>query len=709
MPTTVKPRPDELHSAPAPSSQSGRLLMAALHRPSAPGWIAAALLFAWYSATMARGLMWFDSAELALVAQELGLGHPPGQPLYTLLLAAFARLPGLTALTGMNLLSAVAAAACALPAHSLLLRASSMAACGSDGPFFRTLPGPACRLLCLLCVGAVAPVWDQATRIEVYAPATLLSLWLLAAGARAWQEGRSDLPSWLGLGLLAGGLAAINPVFALSATAAVGLLVLPGLLRAGPWAFGRASLGALAGGSLGLSSYLYLLWVRDRGARLVWGELHSAGGLWSYLCGADYSHAGHSSWSLIPEHLWEWAAWLLAQGALPVVLLGFAGWLVASRLRRGAVLLLLPAAVGFAFSMSYSRYFPEVPDFNGYLAPAIWLGAVGLGALLQRLGPRQALAVGLLLLASTTLSGERPLWRRSRAGLQMPEELADGWLESAPRDAMLLVSSDHLVFPLMYLQQALGRRRDVVLVNTGFAASSWYWRLLYELHPGLSRIDLRASSSYERLRRLVSAEEQRPVIVESLPMAVALGLRPCPARWGFAAREASRVGECQPLSGQELGLDAWWSGPEGQDLISPRVLAALARVRGEGLWALGDASAALRALRSGVPPRVARTLTVPAGLLRSPSLPPLSDPEPVLIGSAARNLALGAAALQALGRPNAAKSWAVAWDAGVRCGFALGSLHPRGSMLPGIDGSVWPKRDKAVRSRLHLEPVRAGR
>ena len=46
-----------------------------------PGLIAAALLLAWYAATMARGLLWFDTGELALVGSTLGLGHPPGHGL----------------------------------------------------------------------------------------------------------------------------------------------------------------------------------------------------------------------------------------------------------------------------------------------------------------------------------------------------------------------------------------------------------------------------------------------------------------------------------------------------------------------------------------------------------------------------------------------------------------------------------------------------
>src|SRR4051812_46259965 len=43
-------------------------------------------------ATAARDLQPYDSAEFALNAAQLGVGHPPGQPLYLLVSAALVRL-----------------------------------------------------------------------------------------------------------------------------------------------------------------------------------------------------------------------------------------------------------------------------------------------------------------------------------------------------------------------------------------------------------------------------------------------------------------------------------------------------------------------------------------------------------------------------------------------------------------------------------------
>lgn len=607
---------------------------------------------------MARDLMWFDSGELALVGQQLGLGHPPGQPLYTLLLGLAGRLPFIPPLVAMNLLSALPAALCALPADALLRRLTSLAA-----------PG---RVLLLLAAGALAPVWDQASRIEVYALAALLLLVLLAVGLRAREVHPAAPGAWAVIGLLAGLLGAVNPVFAVAGLGTVILVAAPPLRRTGFRAAGRVGLATAAGGVLGSIPYLYVLLVRGRTDRLVWGDFGSLQGVWHYFSLADYGgtarHA-HGAWGLtLLENLGTWAAWLLAQGSFAVVAVGLAGWLLSGPTRRR---ILLPAgllAAGCAFSMSYGGYHPDVPDTNGYLTPALWLAPVGLGALLQRVRPRLALVLASALLLSTLLLGERPVWKRSLAGVRMPRELAAAWLEQAPPNGLLLVGSDHLVFPAMYLQQVEGLRPDVVLFNFGFGASSWYWRHLYGRHPELARISLRAPSTTVRLRRLLEAEPERPVVVEDLPLALELGGPSCPLPWGVglgvscASPATSPEGAADPFSRL---MTRWWASPAGKDPISQRILARLARTRAVVHWAEGRPRQALQALLLGVQPDRAATLSVPDGLPLLPPGAPLPEPEPLvgdhLIGSPVGNLRLGAYLLAALGaRAEAAQWWAAA-------------------------------------------------
>ena len=42
-------------------------------------------LWLFYTYTQSHSISWFDSGELAMVGQNLGISHPPGQPFYILL------------------------------------------------------------------------------------------------------------------------------------------------------------------------------------------------------------------------------------------------------------------------------------------------------------------------------------------------------------------------------------------------------------------------------------------------------------------------------------------------------------------------------------------------------------------------------------------------------------------------------------------------
>jgi hypothetical protein len=82
--------------------------------PLAVGVLAGAL----YLATLCRSVYWYDSAEYVTAAYTLGVPHPPGYPLYTLIAHVFTWLPLPVALA-VNLLSALCAVAALLLLYGL--------------------------------------------------------------------------------------------------------------------------------------------------------------------------------------------------------------------------------------------------------------------------------------------------------------------------------------------------------------------------------------------------------------------------------------------------------------------------------------------------------------------------------------------------------------------------------------------------------------
>jgi hypothetical protein len=142
-----------------------------------------------YLVTLCPGVYWGDSAELVGASAALGIPHPPGYPLYTLLGYVATRLPLDPALC-INLMSALSASLsvglCAVIARTLGASVWSSA-------------------LGALLVGVGPCFWQQATVAEVYAPGALFlltALWMALLAINRQRFGYTLLAALIaGLGL----------------------------------------------------------------------------------------------------------------------------------------------------------------------------------------------------------------------------------------------------------------------------------------------------------------------------------------------------------------------------------------------------------------------------------------------------------------------------------------------------------------------------
>ncbi|MFN8503630.1 protein O-mannosyl-transferase family [Kouleothrix sp.] len=349
------------------------------------GVAAAALLL--YAATLLPGLGSRDTAELQWVVPTLGLAHPTGYPLYTLLGWLWCQLPlGGTPAWRLNLFSAAAAAAALAVVYALAR------ALGQRAP---------AAAIAALALGVSRAFWSQATVAEVYALAALLQALLLLALLR-WRDGR--WPLWLACLLLGLGLAHHRSI----------ILMLPGALlfvlmsrRAGgarPAVASRDLVlglgGLLAGGML----YLYVplrapAWMQSW--RQVWDHISGASLTATWLDLARLRGEGlRRIFTLARAFVWPQ---FLPAGAL-LALLG--GVRLLLRDRAAAALLLLGYALTLAFCVAY--YVADVEVFfipaHVLAAPLLGEGAMALGDAARRwLGGKQwrrALGAGLAALGA---------------------------------------------------------------------------------------------------------------------------------------------------------------------------------------------------------------------------------------------------------------------------------------------------------------------
>ncbi|HEX7476674.1 MAG TPA: DUF2723 domain-containing protein [Polyangiales bacterium] len=608
-------------------------------------WFAVLALSAVYAASMARDLSLYDSGELALAAVRLGLGHPPGQPLHTLLGFVAAHLPGVPALVGVNLVSALPGALTVLPAASL---AQTLLPARPPTVVSRALPW-------LLACGALHPsLWEPATRVEVYSLSTFFAVWALArlAAIGDGEPGsRHALAHIFQAGLALGLCASVNPMIALCTGVSVAPLILWRIVQR------RSPLCSLAyavcGGVLGLLPYLYLFAVARRTDVMVWGTPRTAQSLWLYVTLNDYVQNQQVTGATWFAHIVAWFRWAAVHQLAPLIVIGWAGHLrfgARGELGRAAGPLLLTLLVA-AFS-SASVWNLDIPDYNGYVATGLWLAFAAVPAFCVNAWLEQRRLVALVLAASLVVSAvlaPPAVLARTRQHDHLARSLAGRVFVEAPAHAIVIVEADHLVGALFYLQEAELARPDLVVLAYGLGNSSWHWERMAHLHPELAPFALRGPGGKRaRVRRFLAANAARPLLVEHLSLAAELGLRACPGglllRTGAACDAPSAPDPALPAL-LSRSLTQLGSGSPGAD----EAIAKTAFTAGESLWRLGYPRAALQALLSGVPQRMqprglrADSLAERGSALQSP-MPVWQRPVP--LGDPARNLFVAAGLLQ---------------------------------------------------------------
>ena len=107
----------------------------------------------------------------------------------------------------------------------------------------------------------------------------------------------------------------------------------------------------------------------------------------------------------------------------------------------------------------------------GFWAWGVWAG-IGAVVLAGEWG-RPAWA-GVLIAALPIALNWRAVSRRADAEAQLPRRWAEALLESTPADGVLFVSGDNDTYPLWYVQEVAGLRRDVAVVTLPLLATRWY-------------------------------------------------------------------------------------------------------------------------------------------------------------------------------------------------------------------------------------------
>ena len=429
-----------------------------------------------YAATLPRGVVLEDDGLFLMAGEHIGIAHPPGYPVYTVLLHLFMQLPfGSPAVLG-HLLSAVLGAM----------------ACGAVFLCARLLGATVLPALTAAWVFAASEhVWSQAIITEVY---TLNALLFFSIYALLLYGGRPEgvpLRPLVAAALLYG-LSLANH-WPLTVLAAPGLAL--ALLPAWKTAWRRLPLlFGLAAASAALP-YVWMVWRSQQdplisfyGPLRILGSISDTDSLLYYLARRGYAGIDVSASAGWGDR-WAYLQWFGGEVVSQLTVVGLVaascGLILLLRHRRhweacsGIVVflahsVLLIALLNFDYDYLYVSVFRPY-SLVCYGLAGLWL-AVGFQRGLEQFpfgqlvgsvrggGVRLAAAVlGCLALTAWNVQGN---WHSNdRSGSNIMQREADLVLNNLPENAVFVAFGDLEVAPYGYYRYVENRRPDITLMS----------------------------------------------------------------------------------------------------------------------------------------------------------------------------------------------------------------------------------------------------
>ena len=449
-----------------------------------------------YLTTSAPTVLFIDSGELAVVCHTLGIAHPTGYPIYTIVGRVFSFLPLKDVIFRLNLLSSL------LVCFTNLFLFLTLLLLGEKIIYVKNKNLNLWGSLVGTLIFAFTPtLWSQATTNEVYSLAIFFSSVIIYL-AILWKKNKNRKILYLLIFLY--GLSFGNHMST--------ILLLPGLIfllisKKNEIFNLKIIFQLLLFLLLGISVYLYLPIRAEQNPILNWGNPTSWDNFFRHVSGWQYQVWMFSeSFQQLKNSFLNFLKLFYCQ--FPFHLLIFVAFGLFLLIKQNSKILWFSLIVFFSNLFYGINY--KIPDIEPYFLPSflitsIWIGC-GIFFLLQlsekvkNLAPKKFITGFLIFVffIFPLLNLTKNYFEQDRSKNFFAYDYAKNILRSVKKDAIILTNIWDHYSPWLYLRYVENLRPDVKFIDVRLAIRSWHFDYLKNAYPDLFALSKEEIEEFEK-------------------------------------------------------------------------------------------------------------------------------------------------------------------------------------------------------------------
>ncbi|MEJ5351997.1 MAG: DUF2723 domain-containing protein [Melioribacteraceae bacterium] len=456
------------------------------------------IVFIIYLTTIAPAVIQIDSGELAAVQSTLGIAHPTGYPLFTLIGFLFLKIPlTLTKIFQANLLASIWCAVgivffvksvnlilsnIKINFNSRLKEKEKKKSYNKNYGFEQenilvsTFSG--------LFLAFSKTYWFQSTSVEVYSLQIFLFNLIIYLSLKTFYENKNDLYEWTKVGaVLALGFSNHMTTLLVLPFIAILFFVKEKLILI---ATKKLIVTFLISTCIIVLFYLYLPLRASSNPELNWGNPINFENFWRHFTGKQYQVWLFSSFDSAEKQFNHYLQNLPDEFTYAYFIFVLAGIFYSLKVSKRFFYLLL---VTFLFSVLYVINY-DIVDIDSYFLLSFimlsFFGAFGIKFIFEKLTEiYYSLSITLIVLIFVFASNFSQV---NQSDVYTFEDYTKSILQSVEKNSLILTYQwDYFVSPSYYYQYVENFRKDVVVIDKELLRRSWYYNQLKRNYPDVTK------------------------------------------------------------------------------------------------------------------------------------------------------------------------------------------------------------------------------